>query len=65
MAIKHVVTQGVGFTVPSYILTDGIGNFSGTPASTNSLFSQRRRRFGGGIWRWGWAVMLTAGFWHG
>ena len=28
MAVKHVVTDGIGFTVPSYLLTEGIGNFS-------------------------------------
>lgn len=28
MAVKHVVTDGLGFTVPSYLLTQGLGNFS-------------------------------------
>ena len=53
MAIKHVVTQGVGFTVPSYILTDGIGNFSaGGGGGGGSGFDARRlrrRRFAGVI----------------
>jgi hypothetical protein len=51
MAIKHVVTDGLGFTVPSYLLTDGIGNFSagagvvvGAGYSTGSSVRLKRRR---------------------
>jgi len=52
MAIKHVVTQGVGFTVPSYILTDGIGDFSaggGGGGGGGVDRRLRRRRFVGAI----------------
>lgn len=51
MAIKHVVTQGVGFTVPSYILTDGIGDFSAGGGGGGGGVDRRlrRRRFVGAI----------------
>ncbi|OQW37066.1 MAG: hypothetical protein A4C66_03270 [Nitrospira sp. HN-bin3] len=52
MAIKHVVTQGVGFTVPSYILTDGIGDFSaggGGGGGGGVDRRLRRRRFVGAV----------------
>lgn len=52
MAIKHVVTQGIGFTVPSYILTDGIGDFSaggGGGGGGGVDRRLRRRRFVGAV----------------
>jgi len=49
MAVKHVVTQGVGFTVPSYILTDGFGDFSGSPPPAAPASARRRRR--SSFWR--------------
>jgi hypothetical protein len=44
MAIKHVVTDGLGFTVPSYLLTDGLGDFSDTPPVVGETGDEDRRR---------------------
>lgn len=48
MAIKHVVTDGIGFTVPSYLLTEGIGDFSAAAGGGVGVAEQeqaRRRTF--------------------
>lgn len=42
MAVKHVVTSGLGFTVPSYLLTEGFGNF-GTGGGTGTPLRGLRR----------------------
>lgn len=34
MAIKHVVTGGLGFTVPSFLLTDGLGLLTIDPGAS-------------------------------
>jgi len=47
MAVKQVVTDGVGFNPPAYLLTEGIGDFpeaSGDPSDGLADPAVRRRR---------------------
>lgn len=52
MAIKHVVTDGLGFTVPSYLLTDGIGDFSAAGGGVVGDAGTDRRRRSSSVLKW-------------
>ena len=61
MAIKHVVTDGIGFTVPSYLLTEGFGNFSaaGGGGSVGGAVGSQQTRWVTGVGTEGHEAMAT------
>lgn len=52
MAIKHVITGGIGFDVPSYLLTDGIGDFSAGGGGVVGDAGTDRRRRSSSVLKW-------------